>query len=550
MYLTTLLLSLALWLSSLGLAIFVARRRSALTPTHTLLAGTFAGLTAMGFPIFAQQHPWYLALLRAAHNSLQCFSLNGGFEVMADGARALAPALRGVFLLWAILLYLLAPVLTFSFVLSFFKNISAHRRFLLGFRREAFVFSDLNAKSLALAKSLRAENPKRLLVFTDVYHKRKEATEDLLTEAERLGAVCFKRDILGVDFNRHSKKAGLTFFVMSGDEAENLRHSTGLVERYRNRRNTKLCAFSEHPENELLLHAAQRENDKLQVFRVNEIQSLVYQTLYEHTMFGSKKINAVVLGLGRYGGEMLKALCWCGQMNGYELTIHGFDISPDAQTRLAAACPELLQNYDITIHDGVDWESAAFNETLANIGGVSFVFVALGSDNKSLQAALRLRSFCERQGACPNILAVVYGAPQMEHSLVNSSGQNYGITIVGDLNSQFACKTLIGSELERRALQKHLAWGDEASFYRSEYNYRSSMATAIHEKWRLACGIALEDAPELEHRRWMAYMRGLGYVYGPQRSDRAKTHPDLVPFEQLSRDEQEKDIRITGEAAE
>jgi hypothetical protein len=140
----------------------------------------------------------------------------------------------------------------------------------------------------------------------------------------------------------------------------------------------------------------------------------------------------------------------------------------------------------------------------------------------------------------------VHDAPQAERALVNSSGQDYDITVVGDLDSQFDCKTLIGSELERRALQKHLTWGDEASFYRSEYNYRSSMATAIHEKWRLACGITPEDAPVLEHRRWMAYMRGLGYVYGPERNDRAKTHPDLVPYERLSRGEQEKDIRMTG----
>ena len=64
----------------------------------------------------------------------------------------------------AIAVYLVSPLLTFSVVLSFFKNLSALWRF----RRctELYVFSELNEDSLYLAGSIKAAHPKGLVVFT------------------------------------------------------------------------------------------------------------------------------------------------------------------------------------------------------------------------------------------------------------------------------------------------------------------------------------------------------------------------------------------------
>ena len=45
----------------------------------------------------------------------------------------------------------------------------------------------------------------------------------------------------------------------------------------------------------------------------------------------------------------------------------------------------------------------------------------------------------------------------------------------------------------------------------------------------------------LEHRRWSAFMLSEGYVYNTVRNDIAKTHPCLVPFDSLSKKDQEKD---------
>lgn len=49
----------------------------------------------------------------------------------------------------------------------------------------------------------------------------------------------------------------------------------------------------------------------------------------------------------------------------------------------------------------------------------------------------------------------------------------------------------------------------------------------------------LETLAQAEHERWWEEKRGKGIVYGPERSDR--THPDMVPWAELSEEAREKD---------
>ncbi|MEL7299392.1 MAG: RyR domain-containing protein [Pseudomonadota bacterium] len=43
------------------------------------------------------------------------------------------------------------------------------------------------------------------------------------------------------------------------------------------------------------------------------------------------------------------------------------------------------------------------------------------------------------------------------------------------------------------------------------------------------------------HDNWMRHKEGGGWVYGEVKDDEAKTHPCMVPFDQLPRDQQIKD---------
>ena len=54
-------------------------------------------------------------------------------------------------------------------------------------------------------------------------------------------------------------------------------------------------------------------------------------------------------------------------------------------------------------------------------------------------------------------------------------------------------------------------------------------------------GESRSRSPEELHGSWMQAYFNMGWVYGEARDPEAKTHPDLVPFADLQRQEQDKD---------
>ncbi len=50
-----------------------------------------------------------------------------------------------------------------------------------------------------------------------------------------------------------------------------------------------------------------------------------------------------------------------------------------------------------------------------------------------------------------------------------------------------------------------------------------------------------DHGPEASHEAWMAHKLADGWVYGPVKDSEAKTHPCLVPFAELPREQQAKD---------
>ena len=282
---------------------------------------------------------------------------------------------------------------------------------------------------------------------------------------------------------------------------------------------------------------------------------------------GDKVISAVVIGMGLHGTEMLKALAWYGQMDGYRLYVNAFDRDKGAKSRFTAKCPELMSPkyngpqaegqedcYRIDIH-AVDIDSQEFIDILATLPQITYVAVCLGDDEKNLEIAVKMRSLCKKFGAFPFIQAIRYNLGENEDfsQAKNFKGQAYDIDLIGDMKSIYSVNAILQSSLEYLALSRHMKWGGERSFWEFEYNHNSSIASALHHDTKIRLKLPGADLPpnertpedrdmlrRLEHRRWNAYMRSEGYVFG-KRDDLAKTHHCLVLFDELSEYEQNKD---------
>lgn len=559
-------------------------------PLHVMFAGVVVSTVFLFCPIFVtfcenSGYDGWETLPLAFHNMIKLFvvdtDLNDIYGVVDKDV--IGRLYRIVFSV----LVIIAPVLTFGFVLTFFKNVSAYVRYLFHLNTNVAIFSELNEKSLALMQSMQQnDKEKYFYVFTDVFDREEERNFELVERAREWGAVCFKKDISALKILRPFKKYELSFFAIGEDQTENVNQALRLFQAFKERENTSLYVFSTQMEAEMLLSSAFHQNEgnvKIKVRRINEVQSLILRTLYEsgyENLFqsaalhpdGVKRINAVVVGMGQHGFEMTKALTWFCQMDGYLLEVNAFDTNRSVEDRFHAECPELMKfsgkpdlegeaRYTVHIHSGVDIEGAEFFNTVQSLPQTTYVFVALGNDEKNIATAVKLRTVFERMGHKPVIQALVYNSDKKEAlaGVTNFKGQPYAIDFIGDMNSSYSRKVILGSDIEEEAKKRHMLWGSENEFWQYNYNYKSSIASAIHKQMKILCGMpGIEKDPKdrdekelwalriLEHRRWNAYMRSEGYVYGGTveksgRNDLAKMHNCLVPFADLPLKEQEKD---------
>lgn len=556
---------------------------------NMMLAGVFAAALFLFYPmhrvgaIAGIEGDWQ-AFLLSVFSSMQIFAIGADYDIVIQGIRTYEGVLATAYQLWAAVMFVLAPIFTFSFVLSLFKNISAHIRYFASYFRDVYVFSEVNEKSLVLAADLKKRNKRIALVFMDVFEGTDEQYFESMEAVKKLDAICFRKDVLGVNFRNHSASRNITFFNISVNETENLDQALKLIEAYKDRENTRLYVFSTKVESELLL--TEIDKGHMRVRRINEVQSLINRLLYENSgiLFdsaleqedGIKQITALVIGMGNHGTEMVKALSWMGQMDGYRMEVHAFDKDERAYEKFCALAPELMSpeyngthvqgeaQYTIFIHPQMDVETITFVEKLREIRKPTYVMVALGDDDVNIRTAVSLRMWFERMGVHPVIQAIVYNTQQTRAltGVKNYRGQAYDIEFVGDTETSFSADVIMDSELEEDALERHLKWGKEEEFWAYEYNYRSSVATAIHMRARIKCGIPGADKreeeltpqeknalEELEHRRWNAYMRAEGYIFSgskekSSRNDLGKMHHDLVDFSSLSEEEKRKDSRV------
>ena len=154
MYYVFFTLSVLCFLVTVAIVVRVGReyrRIRVATPSRVLAIGVYASAMLLFFPrYFLTEYAAAALGVRiwesfwlSVYQSLRLFLMGADFDLL------IAPEiwLSEVF---GTTLLIVAPALTFSVILSFFKNFSAYRKYLFHPFAKTYVFSELNERSLPL----------------------------------------------------------------------------------------------------------------------------------------------------------------------------------------------------------------------------------------------------------------------------------------------------------------------------------------------------------------------------------------------------------------
>ena len=217
---------------------------------------------------------------------------------------------------------------------------------------------------------------------------------------------------------------------------------------------------------------------------VDEIRYAVLKYLCEHSVFKladeNNHINIAFNGLNETNKELIKALVWVSQRKGYRLYIC-VNASSEQWLDFCKDYPEIINTQNLSDSDEISYQ------------------VVLG-----------------------------------ENSYINSKE-----ILISDeeFMSIYNENVLKNKTVERIAERIFGYWSEgKADFWLKEYDYKTSTSSAMFWLMRKRDGESIEICEEnmrLEHKRWNAFMRSLGYSFGEVRDDNKKWHPCLVGFDEL-----------------
>lgn len=614
-----------------------------LSLTKILICTVFLSSSALFFPVYKStvfgesQFSVVKSIVLSFHNAIRLFVVDGDFLFMGDVRDFLDSVMYSTYEFLFGLEFIIAPFLTFSFVLSFFKDLQANMKLFFNKEADTYVFSEINDRTILLAENIRAQklekNEKALIVFTDYFEQGDEESFELRERVNVIDALCFRKDITRLNLDKFGNSRELVFFIAASEKEEAIEHFITLNKKYADKKNCSIYFFSTDVDAQVInrkLEIDTGNTRKLKARLVSETTQVVFGFLDEHghELFDIAKannnhINVIINGLSEYGTMMFRSLVWFLIMHGYTYEIHCFDPDKDAENKLRLIMPEIFlcaegknphddsYKYNIKIHSGVNFDTIKYAEEIEGIEHPTFVFTSLDSDNKNIEVTslskriIDRKNFNEGRKDAPCKYVTIIRNSIESIALGNVIGED--CTFLGDRKTVYSSDAVRLNKTERRGLERHLFYygyapeeisrivdiyyspifdnsaihdvaktiltrlnnsvSEEAvnskvqeidhaisKFYGNEYNYKSSIASAIHINTRKKLKIAGADIPKdqrtaaqtdilcrTEHFRWSAYVRSDGFVYADGKSTDLKIHSDLIPYDELTDKAAKKD---------
>lgn len=526
------------------------------------MAGVIAATTILVLPYYLATENPVAGFLNSLLVSLKIFIMNESLSEITRVARSnLAGFQADIYSVLLALLFLAAPLLTAGFIFEFLGNFFAHIVIQRKKKNEIFLFSELNNRSIMLARSIRNKSIESgikanipVIAFTGTQQMKKPENLDLIEQAREARFLCIRKRSESLNLNSGQK---ITFIQIAENEDKNLNSTLTLIEKYRSYTNRDICilVFSSQPEAEILLDSADKGQIKVRV--IDESQIVAYHLfdqipLYQADVTRKNKISILIVASVHTGMQILKTAAWCGQIDGLDLEINIIDIEADRwESEFTFQCPELMSGeYNIVFHKAHVLTTKFENILRDKCGDANYIIVTLGQDDLNIKTSLYLRrhylSSDPDYQNWPVVTLLIRDEEKYRvvSKLKTSSKEKRDLDLhpFGSIEKLYSYDVMLDSELDKLALNVHASYESNsnpqikrenvvASMNKYQLYRRSNVANALHIKyklWSLGLGYTRDDSelPEigyelttdikhrlvqLEHRRWNAFQRSEGW---------------------------------------
>lgn len=504
-------------------------------------------------------------------STLQSFSLDANYTEIVNNLQG-GVTDNSLILVMVFAVLVLAPILGGAVLLAVIADLFPELKFWLHshIARKLYLFSFLNEQSLNMAKELLKEGKRgeACVAFANAWAEEgNEDESNLVSRAVELGAICLKKDlsVLKLPANREA-----VYFFARDDELRNLDEAIRMAgEAQTAWRNCKRVVMYVYAQNDAApqvmeqIHA-QLEGQEKQRLQVNIVPcktNTVYRLLYREPLYQclsadpsvEEHLDIAIVGSDAWAEELFRALFWCGQIPRKQLRL--FCISEDAkdfEQRIRFLIPELdCQDNGLAYcetrflpcrADTAELEKLFLDEGL---GQIKLWYICLGESRKNLEIASHLKSrLSALQLRNPQTTLICYqmDSDHLKETLNRAEKRNslYRMHAFASRLEEYALDNIRGSFHEYASTLDRI-WTEKsgAPSAENEYRRRSSLASALHLPYRLyAFGLLSADLPTteavrqglesfrsrvgfqreheyaigwMEHRRWNAYTRSLGY---------------------------------------
>ncbi|MCR5577555.1 MAG: ion transporter [Oscillospiraceae bacterium] len=394
-------------------------------------------------------------------------------------------------------------------------------------RQHWYAFSAENEDSAALAAALREEDGDCLLIFP--------SGGKVFEGADAVRLNCSADELVS---RRHGSE-GLTLFLMGSEPRENYTRGLEAAE------NGIDCCCMADVAGEYLPH-------RMQLFSPNEAMSRCYWK--EHPLKKSERC-VVLIGCGAAGGALLeRALLTNVFEEGRLVEYHVFGDSAD----FIALHPEIMKALGSgdKDEDSLFMHTESWTQAYELLERADRVIVCMDSDEESFGVYERLKRWfgitaqlhVHLAEKVPGLVAFGERSESMRPEFVMKDKINRQARMMNDIYNEGSENPTAWKDLSPFLRQSNIAAADHL-IVKARYLLDDETLTELsaeecrraYARFKELYETQAEALQKQEHRRWMRFYQMYNWQYDPVRDNTRRRHPLLLPYEQLSGEQQRKD---------